>query len=109
MQLRYRRLVHTLGLCIQRGATKRGNYLRKHHVFKSRGKNVSYMLRKVPLYPELISIGNNVNISNNVSLITHDAYNQLPIAKKKMPEKVGELKIEAAWTSFKVERDATGA
>ena len=28
--------------------------------------------RKVPLYPELISIGNNVRLAANVSLVTHD-------------------------------------
>ena len=30
------------------------------------------MFRKVPLYPQLISLGNNVRIASNVHFITHD-------------------------------------
>ena len=36
------------------------------------GENCLYMGRIVPLYPNLIKIGNNVHISSDVSLVTHD-------------------------------------
>lgn len=93
----FTRLMQTIALCAQRGASKRGNYLKKHRVFAGVGEKLRYQPRKIPLYPELIKIGNNVNISSNVSLITHDAihvvYNNLPDAKKKLPEKVGCIEI----------------
>ena len=95
--MRLKRLTQMLGQCCQRGATKRGEYLRKHHVFADVGENVRYQPREVPLYAELIRIGNNVNISSDVSLITHDAihlvYNKLPDAKRKLPEKIGCIEI----------------
>lgn len=41
--------------------------------------------RKIPLYPELIFIGDNVRIASNVSFITHDVshnmLNNLPVSK----------------------------
>ena len=95
--MKFNRLMRVLGLWCQRGATRRGDYLRKHHVFAGIGENVRYQLRSVPLYPELIRIGNNVVIGSNVSMITHDAiqfmYNKLPNAKVKLPEKVGCIEI----------------
>lgn len=39
-----------------------------HHV----GENCMFMFRKLPLYADLISVGNNVHIASNVSFITHD-------------------------------------
>ena len=31
-----------------------------------------FMFRKLPLYSELISVGNNVHFASNVTLVTHD-------------------------------------
>lgn len=50
----------------------RNDYLRRAHIFKDFGEHSTMSLRKVPLYPELISIGNNVRLAANVSLIPHD-------------------------------------
>lgn len=50
----------------------RSEYIRKAHIFAEFGKNSTMSVRKVPLYPELISIGNNVRLAANVSLIPHD-------------------------------------
>jgi len=90
-------MMQTIGLCLQRSAAGRGSYLKKHGVFAAMGENVRYQPRKVPLYPELIKIGSNVNISSNVSLMVHDAihlvHNKLPGVEKKLPEKVGCIEI----------------
>lgn len=95
--MKFKRLMQTIGLCLQRSASGRGRYLRKHHIFAGIGENVRYQPRLIPLYPELIKIGNNVNISSGCSLITHDAihcvYNKLPNAEKKLSEKVGCIEI----------------
>ena len=66
------RLRHIIFLWLIPGAGKRTAYLQKHHVFASMGKNCSIMDRKVPLYANLIRIGNNVHLASNVSLVTHD-------------------------------------
>jgi acetyltransferase-like isoleucine patch superfamily enzyme len=51
---------------------KRADYLKKKNIFHSIGENVLYQPIKLPSEPYLVSIGNNVKISANVSLITHD-------------------------------------
>lgn len=51
---------------------KRTDYLKKKNIFGSIGEKVMIQSRKVPLYPELIYIGNNVRVASNVSFITHD-------------------------------------
>lgn len=66
------RLKHTIGLMCTRSAIKRAEYLKKHNVFAHVGDNCMVMFRKVPLYPQLISLGNNVWIASNVSFVTHD-------------------------------------
>lgn len=50
----------------------RNAYIRKAHIFKEFGKNSTMSSRKIQLYPELISIGNNVRLAANVSLVPHD-------------------------------------
>lgn len=72
-----KRLYHTIRLWLILSPMKRADYLRKHHVFNHVGKNCMVMFRKVPLYAELISLGNNVWIASNVSLITHDVIHHM--------------------------------
>lgn len=95
--MRTKRLLLTLGLCSKRSALKRGEYLKEKKVFASIGEQVRFQPRKVPLYPELIKIGNNVNISSGVMLVVHDAlhlvYNHLQNTDTKMLEKVGCIEI----------------
>lgn len=50
----------------------RSEYIRKAHIFAEFGEYSTMSARKIPLYPELISIGNNVRLAANVTLITHD-------------------------------------
>ena len=67
------RIRHTIGLCLKGSGRARANYLRKHELFRSVGKHCMFMPRKIPLYSELISFGDNVWIASNVLLVTHDA------------------------------------
>lgn len=66
------RLKHTLMLYTKSTGFKRADYIREHQLFHHVGKHCMFMFRKLPLYGELISIGDNVHIASNVSLITHD-------------------------------------
>lgn len=67
-----KRLWHIIRLWTSRGSYARGRYLREHHVFKSIGENFSYQPRMVPLYANLIKVGNNVTIASDVRFDTHD-------------------------------------
>lgn len=58
-------------MCMPR-ARHRAALLRTLKVFRGIGQNVTFQPRKVPLYPELIRIHNNVAIASGVTLMTHD-------------------------------------
>lgn len=79
---------------------KRADYLRRKKVFGCIGEKVMIQSRKVPIYPELIYIGNNVRIASDVCFITHDVVhnmiNNLPEEKRNRKiakEKVGRITI----------------
>lgn len=65
----FRRAWRTFRLWTSRN---RSAYIRKAKIFAEFGERSTMSSRKVPLYPELISIGNNVRMAANVSLIPHD-------------------------------------
>ena len=66
------RLKHTLGLYMQNTGFKRANYIKEHGLFHHVGEHCMFMFRKLPLYADLISVGNNVHLASNVGFITHD-------------------------------------
>ena len=70
--MRGKRLRQTLHMFLTLSSSKRTKYLRDNHVFADMGENVSIMDRKIPLYANLIKIGNNVHIASKVDFITHD-------------------------------------
>lgn len=79
---------------------KRTAYLKRKGVFGSIGEKCMIQSRKIPLYPELIFIGNNVRIASNVSFLTHDVthnmLNNLPESlrgENRFAEKKGTITI----------------
>ena len=64
-----KRLWRTFRICISRN---RSVYIRKAKIFANFGENSTVSSRVVPLYPELIYIGNNVRLAAKVSLVPHD-------------------------------------
>ena len=92
-----KRFLLTVALNCQRGASKRGRWLKQHDILAECGNNVRYQIRKIPLCPKLIKIGSNVNISTGVSLMNHDAihliYNCLPGKKQKLREYANPIEI----------------
>lgn len=70
--MRGKRLWQTLRMYMTLSSYKRTWFLRKENVFASIGDNCSIMDRKIPLYANLIKIGNNVHIASKVDFITHD-------------------------------------
>lgn len=71
----FKRLWQPFRLCTIRGSAARTEYLRKQNVFGSIGKNCTIQKRKIPLYANLIRLGNNVHIASGVSFLTHDVTN----------------------------------
>lgn len=99
--MRGKRLRQTLHMFLTLSPSKRTKYLRDNHVFASMGENVSIMDRKIPLYANLIKLGNNVHIASKVDFIPHDIthvmLNGLPIIKfrggTKVKEKIGCIEV----------------
>ena len=61
------------------------------------GENCMVMFRKIPLYPQLISFGDNVWIASNVTFATHDVIHQMLnniIDDFKFQENIGCIQIE---------------
>jgi|LSQX01.3.fsa_nt_gb acetyltransferase-like isoleucine patch superfamily enzyme len=56
---------------------KRVRYLKKKGYFASVGDRVMIMSRKIPLYSNLIKIGNNVWIASGVVFVTHDVIHHM--------------------------------
>lgn len=71
------RLRHTLGMMCRLKATDRAEYIKKHDIFRRMGDNCMTMFRKIPLYPKMISFGDNVWIASNVSFVTHDVLHRM--------------------------------
>lgn len=67
-----KRMLATMRLFTILSNVKRVEYLKKHRIFGYIGENTTIMDRKVPLYANLIRIGNNVKIASNVKFVTHD-------------------------------------
>jgi acetyltransferase-like isoleucine patch superfamily enzyme len=97
--LTFKRLWQTFRLYSIRGSGKRTEYIRKKHVYGSIGKNCTIEKRKVPLYANLIRLGNNVHIASNVSFLTHDisylVLNGIPSVKSQggVQERIGCIEI----------------
>lgn len=71
------RVRHTIGMHMCLSPIKRAAYLKKHDILYHIGDNCMTMFRKIPLYPKLISFGNNVWIASNVLFVTHDVIHRM--------------------------------
>lgn len=92
-----KRAWHSLRLYTMFNSKKRGDYVRRHNLFKYCGENVRLPQMLLPLYSDLITVHDNVEIASGVRLITHDAihgvWNHMPNAKIQYPEHKGEIEI----------------
>lgn len=97
--MKLKRLWQTFRLYTIRGGAARVDYIRRQHVYGAIGSNCMIQKRKVPLYANLIRLGNNVHIASNVSFVTHDVthsmLNRLPGVRDRggVQERVGCIEI----------------
>lgn len=72
-----KRLYYTFRMFLIRSGSGRAHYLAKKIVFRKIGENVVIQPRLIPLYSELISIGNNVMVAKDVLFVTHDVTHRI--------------------------------
>ena len=75
--MRLRMLWYQFRMLTIRDGVKRTAYLKKRNVYAGIGENVMIQSRKIPLYPELIRIGNNVRMASNVLFVSHDVVHNM--------------------------------
>ncbi len=97
--MKLKRLWQSFRLLTIKSSTARTEYIRKKNVYGAIGENCTIQKRKVPLYANLIRIGNNVHIASNVSFLTHDVsyhvLNNIPEIRKRggVQERIGCIEI----------------
>lgn len=94
--MRGKRLWHTLRLLMCINDKARSEYLKKNNVFYSMGDNVSLNLKILPLYPKLISFGNNIKVATGVTFVTHDVISMVlnNCSSFKYKENIGCIEIQ---------------
>jgi long-chain acyl-CoA synthetase len=73
--MKAKRLIHSIALLFLRSGRKRAAYLKKHHVLGGIGENCYFGPSRVPLYPELIKLHNNVIVHGKTMIVPHDMVN----------------------------------
>lgn len=95
----FKRLWQSFRLYTIRSSAARTEYIRKQHIYGAIGENCTIQKRKVPLYANLIRLGDNVHIASNVSFLTHDVthyvLNNIPeiAARGGVQERVGCIEV----------------
>ena len=98
--MNWKKIFQTIGLNLKGSAPQRAAYLREKKLFGLMGEKVSYSPRKIPLYPNLIRIHNNVSLAAGVQFITHDisdnvinGYLKSAGRDERVSEKIGCIEI----------------
>ncbi len=71
-----KRAYQCLRLVLARNPYGRARYIKKHNIMDSMGDNSRFGPCMMPLYPELIRIGDNVNVHKKAKLVPHDMVNR---------------------------------
>ena len=75
---RFVKIVHTIVLILIPGGGKAiANYIRRFKIFGCIGENVSIQSRRLPVYPKLVYIHNNVLIATDVRFTVHDGIHNM--------------------------------
>lgn len=77
MNINYLRVRYLVYCFFVRNVKKKGDWLRKHHVFAEVGENVRFGPWIIPSDASHITLHNNVIIASGVSLMCHDGVNLL--------------------------------
>lgn len=73
-----KRLFWSIILMLRKGGGRStAEFIRKHHLYGSVGKNCMIMKKKLPLYSNLVYLHDNVWIASNVGFVTHDVIHSM--------------------------------
>ncbi len=76
--MKHKKLIELYVLLLSRGSSrKRAALYKKMNVFHSMGEHCLYQPTSLPSEPNLVSIGNNVNIAKGASFVTHDVIHSI--------------------------------
>ncbi len=91
-----KRMIQTIKYCTLLNSMKRGDYIRKKHIFGSIGKDVFLPYMILPFRSENIFLHNNIEIASGVKLVPHDAihgvFNRLDFHHE-YKEHIGKIEI----------------
>lgn len=92
-----KRLLQTIVYMTLFHSIDRGNYVRKHNLFGSCGKNVRLPQMNIPYRSEYIYLHNNIEIASGARLIPHDAihsvFNGISNSNQSYKEHIGKIEI----------------
>jgi len=96
--MRFTRMYHSLRPLMLRRPAKRAAYLKKNNILGSMGDNCKWGPWLLPLYPELIRLGDNVHVHKTAKIVTHDFLNRFlktrnPDQDFGHPEKLGCVEL----------------
>ena len=83
--MKTKRLIHSIAMFFLLNGRKRAAYLKKHHILGGIGENCYYGPYRIPLYPELIKLHNNVIVHRRAVFVPHDMVTSF--LKKAVPGK----------------------
>ncbi len=96
--MRADRLYHSIRLLMCRTAKKKAAYLKKHDLLGSIGENCKWGPWRLPLYPKLIRLHDNVIVHKKAVFVTHDMLNRFlatcyPDSDFGSPERIGCIEV----------------
>ncbi len=90
-----KRAWQSLRLLLMFSSEKRGDYVRKHHIFGRCGKDVRLPSGLVPLRAENIFLHNNIEVASGAKFVPHDAIHSVfgRMDGEKYREHVGKIEV----------------
>lgn len=92
-----KRAWHSLRYASMFSSVKRGDYVRKHHIFGAVGKDVRLPSGLIPLRAENIFLHNNIEVASGVRFVPHDAihevFNRMQGNDIEYKEHIGKIEV----------------
>ena len=92
-----KRAIQSLRFVAFFSSKKRGDYVRKHHIFGMVGENVRLPQGLIPFRSENIYLHNNIEVASGAKFIPHDAihevFNNMPNQDEKCKEFIGKIEV----------------
>lgn len=93
--MNFKRAWQSLRYASMFSSVKRGNYVKRHHIFGAVGNNVRLPSGLIPLRAENIFLHNNIEVASGARFIPHDAIHSVfsVMDGREYPEHIGKIEI----------------